>query len=283
LLLPQPQLKKQNQKLKLLLLKLKKKKLNKLLNIQYQSPSGYSEGLFLLYVNLPLGGVPTANMPGAIITEIITWILDAFLLTNHIHSSTNQQKKLPLPKSTHTMQNLTLLDGQKFQITIQRLCRQLIENHNDFSGSVLIGIQPRGIYLAKRVAEELRKILPHNNIEQGDLDITFYRDDFRRQGSPLVPNQTKIDFIIEGKKVIMMDDVLWTGRTIRAAMDAMQAFGRPEKVELLALVDRRYSRHIPVSADYVGIEVDSIASQKVVVSWKETDGEDRIVLVSEAK
>ncbi|MDB5063420.1 MAG: PyrR protein, partial [Mucilaginibacter sp.] len=114
-------------------------------------------------------------------------------------------------------------------------------------------------------------------------DITFYRDDFRRRDSPLVPNQTKIDFIIEGKKVIMMDDVLWTGRTIRAAMDAMQAFGRPEKVELLALVDRRYSRHIPVAADYVGIEVDSIASQKVVVSWKETDGEDRIVLVSEAK
>jgi len=191
-------------------------------------------------------------------------------------------KLLPLPKSTHTMQNLTLLDGQKFQITLQRLCRQLIENHNDFSESVLIGIQPRGIYLAKRIAEELRKILPGKAILQGDLDITFYRDDFRRRDQ-LVPNQTKIDFIIENKKVIMMDDVLWTGRTIRAAMDALQAFGRPEKIELLALVDRRYSRHIPVEADYVGIEVDSIASQKVVVSWIETDGEDRIVLLSEAR
>ena len=180
------------------------------------------------------------------------------------------------------MQNLTLLEGQKFQITIQRLCRQLIENHNDFSGSVLIGIQPRGIYLAKRVAEELRKILPASKIQQGDLDITFYRDDFRRR-EQLVPNRTKIDFIIEGKKVVMMDDVLWTGRTIRAAMDAMLAFGRPEKIELLALVDRRYSRHIPVAADYVGIEVDSIASQKVVVSWKETDGADKIVLLSDAK
>ena len=180
------------------------------------------------------------------------------------------------------MQNSTLLDGQKFQITIQRLCRQLIENHDDFSNSVLIGIQPRGIYLAKRVAEELRKILPESNIQQGDLDITFYRDDFRRR-EQLVPNQTKIDFIIEGKKVVMMDDVLWTGRTIRAAMDAMLAFGRPEKIELLTLVDRRYSRHIPVAPDYVGIEVDSIASQKVVVSWKETDGEDKIVLLSEAK
>jgi len=180
------------------------------------------------------------------------------------------------------MQNPTLLDGQKFQITIQRLCRQLIENHDDFSNSVLIGIQPRGIYLAKRVAEELRKILPGKTILQGDLDITYYRDDFRRR-EQLMPNQTKIDFIIEGKKAIMMDDVLWTGRTIRAAMDAMLAFGRPEKIELLTLVDRRYSRHIPVSADYVGIEVDSIASQKVVVSWKETDGEDKVVLLSDSK
>ena len=180
------------------------------------------------------------------------------------------------------MQNPTLLDGQKFQITIQRLCRQLIENHDDFSKSVLIGIQPRGIYLAKRVAEELRKILPGKTIQQGDMDITFYRDDFRRRDQ-LLPNQTKIDFIIEGKNVIMMDDVLWTGRTIRAAMDAMLDFGRPEKVELLVLVDRRYSRHLPVAADYVGIEVDSIASQKVIVSWKETDGEDKITLLSEAK
>jgi pyrimidine operon attenuation protein / uracil phosphoribosyltransferase len=179
------------------------------------------------------------------------------------------------------MQNLTLLDGQKFQITIQRLCRQLIENHNDFSDAILIGIQPRGIYLARRVAEELRQIL-NKPILQGDLDITFYRDDFRRRETPLVPNQTRIDFIIEGKNVILMDDVLWTGRTIRSAMDALLAFGRPAKVELLTLVDRRYSRHLPVTANYTGIEVDSIASQKVVVSWKETDGEDKIVLISEA-
>src|SRR3978361_2422407 len=145
------------------------------------------------------------------------------------------------------MQNLTLLDGQKFQITLQRLCRKLIENHNDVSGTVIIGIQPRGIYLAKRIAEELRKILPGKKIQQGDLDITFYRDDFRRR-EQLLPNQTKIDFIIEDKKVIMMDDVLWTGRTIRAAMDAMLDFGRPEKVELLVLVDRRYSRPLPGAA-----------------------------------
>jgi pyrimidine operon attenuation protein/uracil phosphoribosyltransferase len=178
------------------------------------------------------------------------------------------------------MLNPTLLDGPKFQITIQRLCRQLIENHNDFSNSVIIGIQPRGIYLAKRIADELRKIMPESTILHGDLDITFYRDDFRRR-EQLIPNQTRIDFVMEGKKVILMDDVLWTGRTIRAAMDALMAFGRPEKIEFLTLVDRRYSRHIPVAADYTGIEVDSIASQKVVVSWKETDGEDKVVLLSD--
>ncbi len=148
---------------------------------------------------------------------------------------------------------------------------------------MILGIQPRGIYLSQRIAKELRNILPKATIQNGILDITFYRDDFRRGNSPLVPNSTQIDFIIEGKKVILIDDVLWTGRTIRAAMDAMLAFGRPEKVELLVLVDRRYSRHLPIEPDYIGIKVDSISSQKVVVSWQETDQEDKIVLVSESK
>ncbi|WP_423146312.1 bifunctional pyr operon transcriptional regulator/uracil phosphoribosyltransferase PyrR [Rubrolithibacter danxiaensis] len=179
------------------------------------------------------------------------------------------------------MQNLTLLDGQKFQITIQRLCHQLIENHNDFSGSVILGIQPRGILLSRRITEELRKILPDATILSGNLDITFYRDDIGRKDGPILPNSTQIDFIIEGKKVILVDDVLWTGRTIRAAMDAMLAFGRPEKVELLVLVDRRFSRHLPIEPDYIGIQVDSINSQRVAVSWKETDQEDKVTLLSE--
>ncbi|RRN76374.1 bifunctional pyr operon transcriptional regulator/uracil phosphoribosyltransferase PyrR [Pseudoxanthomonas sp. SGD-10] len=181
------------------------------------------------------------------------------------------------------MHNLTLLDGQKFQITLKRLCHQLIENHNDFSDSVIIGIQPRGINLSNRIAEELENIMPDATIHHGNLDITFYRDDFRRNDSPLLPNSTKIDFIIEGKKVILVDDVLWTGRTIRAAMDAMLAFGRPSKVELLVLVDRRYSRQLPIEPDYIGIKVDSISSQKVVVSWKEADIEDKVILISDNK
>lgn len=178
------------------------------------------------------------------------------------------------------MQNLTLLDGQKFQITIQRLCHQLIENHDLFTNSVIIGIQPRGIFLAKRILDELHKKLPNIIIQSGNLDITFFRDDFRRKEG-LIPSSTEIDFIIEGKKVIIVDDVLWTGRTIRAALDALLAFGRPAKVELLTLVDRRYSRHLPIEADYIGIKVDTIDSQKVIVSWKETDQEDKVILLSE--
>ena len=157
----------------------------------------------------------------------------------------------------------------------------MIENHNDFSNSVILGIQPRGIYLPQRIAEELKQIIPQANIQNGLLDITFYRDDFRRNDNLLVPSITDIDFIIEDKKVILVDDVLWTGRTIRAAMDAILAYGRPKKVELLVLVDRRYSRHLPIDPDYIGIKVDSISSQKVLVSWEETDQEDKVVLVSE--
>lgn len=179
------------------------------------------------------------------------------------------------------MQNLILLDGPKFNITIQRLCHQLIENHNDFSNSVILGIQPRGIFLSKRIIEELQLILPGAVIQNGNLDITFYRDDIRLRDNPIIPSSTEIDFIIEGKKVILIDDVLWTGRTIRAAMDAMLAFGRPEKVELLVLVDRRFSRHLPIEPDYIGMQVDSINSQKVIVSWKETDEEDKVTLLSE--
>lgn len=179
------------------------------------------------------------------------------------------------------MKQSILLDGPKFQITIQRLCRQLIENHGDFSQAVIIGIQPRGTYLAQRIVQELKAMLGID-VAVGALDITFYRDDFRRKGTgPLLANSTQIDFIVEGKHVILVDDVLWTGRTIRSAMDAIQAFGRSEKIELLVLVDRRFSRQIPIQPDYIGIQVDSIDSQKVLVEWKEEDDQDCIHLITE--
>jgi pyrimidine operon attenuation protein/uracil phosphoribosyltransferase len=171
-----------------------------------------------------------------------------------------------------------ILEGKQFEVTILRLCHQLIENHGDFKDTVIIGLQPRGIYLANRITTELRKILKNKKVNCGNLDITFFRDDFRKK--ELIPNSTTIDFIIEDKNVIMVDDVLFTGRTIRAGLDAMLAFGRPKDVELLVLVDRRFSRNVPIQAKYIGMVIDSIETQNVKVDWKELDGKDRITLLS---
>ncbi len=171
-----------------------------------------------------------------------------------------------------------ILDSKQFEVTVTRLCYQLIEVHNDFSNSVIVGLQPRGIFLAKRIQKKLSELLKNKDIKCGSLDTTFYRDDFRKK--ELIPTATEINFIVEDKNVILVDDVLFTGRTIRAGLDAMLAFGRPNDVELLVLIDRRLSRHLPIQAKYVGKTIDSIASEKVKVEWKETDGADRVTLLS---
>lgn len=181
------------------------------------------------------------------------------------------------------MQSRLILSEKLFDITINRLCFELIENHDDFSSSVIIGLQPRGIYLAKRIADHLRGFLPGKEILQGNLDITFFRDDFRRRENVIVPSATQIDFIIENKKVILVDDVLYTGRTIRAAMDALLAFGRPDRVELLTLINRKFSRHLPIEPNYTGKAIDTIMSDKVRVTWKETDGTDEVWLFTQDK
>jgi pyrimidine operon attenuation protein/uracil phosphoribosyltransferase len=178
------------------------------------------------------------------------------------------------------MQKKVLLSSKHFEITISRLCYQLIENHSDFSDSAVIGLQPRGIFVAKRIHQRLSEILKSNKIPLGNLDVTFHRDDYRRRDI-VIPSETRLDFIIEDKKIILIDDVLYTGRTIRAGMDALLDFGRAKKIELLALIDRRYSRHLPIEADYTGIKVDTITSEKVKVQWKETDGEDAVWLITE--
>lgn len=170
-----------------------------------------------------------------------------------------------------------ILDSKHFEITVTRLCYQLIEVHNDFSETVIIGLQPRGTFLAQRIQKKLSEILKKKDIKCGSLDITFFRDDFRQK--ELVPTATEIEFIIENKNVILVDDVLFTGRTIRAGLGAMLAFGRPKDVELLVLIDRRLSRHLPIQAKYVGKTIDSIASEKVKVEWKETDGADKVTLM----
>ncbi len=177
------------------------------------------------------------------------------------------------------MQKRLLLDPKRLAITIDRLCHQLIEIHQDFSDSVILGMQPRGIYLAQRIVERLEKLLD-KKIPLGYLDITFYRDDFRRRDQPLHPNETKVPFIIEDKRVILIDDVLYTGRSVRAALDAMTAFGRPHEIELLVLIDRLYTREIPVQATYIGKKVNTIASQRVQVELQEQGSEDNIWLIN---
>ena len=159
----------------------------------------------------------------------------------------------------------TILDTYQLNITIQRLSHQLMENHADFSNSVLIGLQPRGVFLADKMVDQLKKVQPENSIQYGKLDITFYRDDIRKHLH--VPAQTNISFSIEDKKVILVDDVLYTGRTIRAALDALLDFGRPQKVELCVLIDRKFSRQLPIQPDYYGKAIDSIVSQRIKVEW----------------
>ncbi len=172
-----------------------------------------------------------------------------------------------------------ILSNPLLDITLNRLCQQLIENHGDFSNSVILGLQPRGIFLAERIAKKLTEET-NINIKLGYLDATFFRDDFRRRDTPLKPNETKVPFVIENKKVILIDDVLATGRMVRAALDAMQAFGRPEKVELFCLVNRRYERDLPIQPDYTGIPVNTLDTQRVLVEWKEQGhDEDMIWLI----
>lgn len=175
------------------------------------------------------------------------------------------------------MEKQVILNSKHFELTINRLCYQLIESHNDFSDTVLIGLQPRGVNVLERIKTQLESILG-KEVVCGKLDITFYRDDFRRRETPIIPSTTNIDFVIENKKVVLMDDVLFTGRTIRAGLDALLAYGRPDKVELLSMIDRRFKRDLPIQADYVGKTVDTLISERVSVEWKEIEGEDKVIL-----
>ena len=173
-----------------------------------------------------------------------------------------------------------LLNANEVKIALHRLACQLIENHNDFSDTVLIGLQPRGIFLADRLKSLLESDYKIENVPLGHLDITFYRDDFRRGDKILEANKTQINFIVENKKVVFVDDVLYTGRSIRSALTAIQSFGRPSEIELLTLIDRRFSRHLPIQPDYRGRQVDAFGEEKVIVNWEDQDGEDAVYLVS---
>ena len=177
------------------------------------------------------------------------------------------------------MSQKILLTSKEVNIILHRLACQLIEKHLDFSNTILIGLQPRGRYLAQRIKQILEQEHGVPQIQLGLLDITFFRDDFRRSDKPLEANKTQIDFLVENKKVVFIDDVLYTGRSIRAALTAIQSFGRPSEIELLVLIDRRFSRHLPIQPDYRGRQVDAINDEKVKVCWEENEGEDNVYLV----
>ncbi|ANW95139.1 PyrR protein [Wenyingzhuangia fucanilytica] len=181
------------------------------------------------------------------------------------------------------MSDKILLNSKKIQIILQRLACQLIENHGDFSNTVLIGLQPRGTYFAERIASILRDDYHIKNIKLGKLDITFYRDDFRRRDEPLSANSTEINFLVEGQKVVFIDDVLFSGRSINAALTAIQSYGRPAEVELLVLIDRRFSRHLPIQPDYKGATVDVINEEVVVVNWSNDTLSDAVYITNKKK
>lgn len=178
------------------------------------------------------------------------------------------------------MSQKVLLNHKEVNIILHRLACQLIENHHDFDNTVLVGIQPRGKFLANRLATILKEDYNIKDLILGHLDITFFRDDFRRGEKPLEANTTEINFIVEGKNVVFVDDVLYTGRSIRAALTAIQSFGRPNEIELLTLIDRRFSRHLPIQPDYRGRQVDAINNEKVKVNWMENEGEDSVYLIN---
>ena len=174
---------------------------------------------------------------------------------------------------------MILISEQQLPSIIKRLSHQILETHPGLNNTVIIGLQPRGVFLSDRIVAALHQELPQDQVHYGKLDITFYRDDIRRELH--VANQTDLPFSIEGKTVILIDDVLFTGRTIRAALDALLAFGRPSKVKLCVLIDRKPSRELPIQPDFSGKEMDTLTPFKVKVRWKENDGVDDVILLDQ--
>lgn len=173
-----------------------------------------------------------------------------------------------------------LINSSEIQIILHRLACQLIENHPNLENTVLIGLQPRGVFLAERLISILQSEYQLKDISYGQLDITFYRDDFRRNEKPLEANKTNINFVVENKNVVFIDDVLFSGRSIRAALTAIQSFGRPKTIELMVLIDRRFSRELPIQPDYSGRQVDVINQEKVKIFWKERDEQDIVYITN---
>ena len=176
-----------------------------------------------------------------------------------------------------------ILSSEAFHITLMRLAHQIIENYESNESIYIVGIQEKGVVLASRLVDILNDKLKSPKIVFGKLDITFYRDDFRLRENPIIANSTQIDFDVEGKRILLVDDVLYSGRTIHAAMAALQDLGRVGQIELLTMVDRRFNRHLPIKSDYTGIQVDSLDEAYVKVQWKHIEGKDQVMIFSANK
>ncbi|MBE37726.1 MAG: bifunctional pyr operon transcriptional regulator/uracil phosphoribosyltransferase [Flavobacteriales bacterium] len=177
-------------------------------------------------------------------------------------------------------QSKIILNSTQLDLTIKRLSFEIIENCKDFSDTVIIGLQPRGILLSQIIHGILEFNLKEE-IKFGYLDTTFFRDDFRRKSDVILPSKTTIEFSLEAKKVILIDDVLFTGRSIRSALDALVSFGRPSSVDLLVLIDRRFSRELPIQPKYIGKSVDVIDNEYVVVDLGKKN--NNVLLLNEKK
>ena len=175
-------------------------------------------------------------------------------------------------------QSKIILNDEQLSLTINRLSFEIIENYKDFNNTVIIGLQPRGVLLANKIYGILSQHL--KNIHLGVLDATFFRDDFRRRKDVIQPYATNIDVSLESAHVVLIDDVLFTGRSIRSALDALISFGRPSSVELLVLIDRRFSRELPIQPTYIGKSVDVIDSEYVVVNLDENN--NNVLLLNKA-
>lgn len=170
------------------------------------------------------------------------------------------------------------MSTERFQLTLERLTYELIERHDRFQDTCLVGIQPRGTLLADRIYQRLSELNAFDELPYGKLDITFYRDDFRTRQKPLRASVMDMEFLVEEKNVILVDDVLYTGRTVQAALTALQHYGRPRRVELLALIDRRFNRHLPIKADYFGLRIDALDEAYVKVQWDDGKLKDSVLL-----
>ena len=169
-----------------------------------------------------------------------------------------------------------IADEMKIHRTLSRMAHQVIEHHRDLQSVCLVGIKTRGIPLAQRIARNVA-LFEGIEIPVGELDITLYRDDLSASSEQPVLNETRIPFPVAHKNIILVDDVIFTGRTARAAMDAVMALGRPASIQLAVLVDRGH-RELPIRADYVGLNMPTSRSEVVAVRLMETDGENSIQL-----